>query len=91
MVFSTAAVWFPIKITILKLNVALAEERILGVCRCAKAKESWMLRTDVRSPWDCEEKETQGTWFLSLSRHLPVPGSGQSTLAVCVTIILYVE
>lgn len=75
--------------------MALAEERVLGngtgVCRCAKDKESWMLRIDFRSPWDCEKKETQDTQFLSLSRHLPVHGTGQTILAVCVTIILYVE
>lgn len=50
-----------------------------------------MLRIDVRSPWDFEEKETQGTQFLSLSRHLPVHGTGKTILAVCVMIILYVE
>lgn len=75
--------------------MALAEERVLGngtgVCRCAKNKESWMLRIDVRSPWDFEEKETQGAQFLSLSRHLPVHGTGKTILAVCVMIILYVE
>jgi hypothetical protein len=60
----------PFKNNCIKLKGDLTKEKVLGngtgVCRYAKDNESWKHRADVRSPWEYEEKETQGAQFLSL-------------------------